>query len=119
MHGRAYAQGDLILPVKSEKGIDVISVNLMLENETDPVVWRGPIIANMVTQFWTDVLWKDVDFLFVDMPPGTGDVPLTVFQSLPGRRDPCGYLPAGTCVHDCCKGGHDGGHDERSDFGRH
>ena len=83
MHGRAYAQGDLILPVKSEKGIDVISVNLMLENETDPVVWRGPIIANMVTQFWTDVLWKDVDFLFVDMPPGTGDVPLTVFQSLP------------------------------------
>ncbi len=60
-----------------------MSVNLLLEHETDPVVWRGPIIAGTVTQFWTDVLWGDVDFMFVDMPPGTGDVPLTVFQSLP------------------------------------
>lgn len=83
IHGRALMQDKCILPCKSEKGIDVMSVNLMLENETDPVVWRGPIIANMVTQFWTDVLWQDVDFLFVDMPPGTGDVPLTVFQSIP------------------------------------
>lgn len=83
LHGRAYSQDGLILPARTESGIDVMSVNLMLENETDPVVWRGPIIANMVTQFWTDVLWQDVDFLFVDMPPGTGDVPLTVFQSIP------------------------------------
>lgn len=64
-------------------GIDVMSINLLVENEEDPVVWRGPVIAGAVKQFWTDVVWKDVDFLFVDMPPGTGDVPLTVFQSLP------------------------------------
>ena len=60
-----------------------MSVNLLLDHETDPVVWRGPIIANTVKQFWTDVIWSDVDFMFVDMPPGTGDVPLTVFQSIP------------------------------------
>ena len=72
-----------IVPVKSRTGIDVISVNLLLEDESAPVVWRGPIIANVVKQFWTDVIWKDVDYLFVDMPPGTGDVPLTVFQSIP------------------------------------
>ena len=60
-----------------------MSINLILENETEPVVWRGPVIAGVVTQFWTDVLWTDVDYMFVDMPPGTGDVPLTVFQSLP------------------------------------
>ena len=60
-----------------------LSVNLLLPNETDPVIWRGPVIAGMVKQFWTDVIWGDVDFMFVDMPPGTGDVPLTVFQSLP------------------------------------
>ena len=60
-----------------------MSVNLLLERESDPVIWRGPIIAGVVTQFWTDVMWGDLDFLFVDMPPGTGDVPLTVFQSLP------------------------------------
>ncbi len=83
LHGRAYSQDNVILPAKTKTGIDVMSVNLMLENETDPVVWRGPIIASMVTQFWTDVLWDNVDFLFVDMPPGTGDVPLTVFQSIP------------------------------------
>ncbi len=67
----------------SKTGIDIISINLLLENETDPVIWRGPVIAGTVKQFWTDVLWKDIDCLFVDMPPGTGDVPLTVFQSLP------------------------------------
>ncbi|NMA79695.1 MAG: Mrp/NBP35 family ATP-binding protein [Clostridiales bacterium] len=71
-----------LFPVKSKTGIDIMSVNLLLENDTDPVVWRGPVIANMVKQFWTDVIWNDVDFMFVDMPPGTGDVPLTVFQSI-------------------------------------
>lgn len=72
-----------ILPCKSKTGIEIMSVNLLLENDTDPVVWRGPVIAGAVKQFWTDVIWDDVDFMFVDMPPGTGDVPLTVFQSLP------------------------------------
>ena len=72
-----------ILPVKTKTGIDIMSINLLLENDTDPVVWRGPVIAGTVKQFWTDVIWEDVDFMFVDMPPGTGDVPLTVFQSLP------------------------------------
>lgn len=72
-----------ILPVKSKTGIDIMSINLLLKNETDPVVWRGPIIAGTVKQFWSDVIWSDVDYMFVDMPPGTGDVPLTVFQSLP------------------------------------
>ncbi len=72
-----------ILPVSSKGGIDIMSVNLLLENDADPVVVRGPIIAGTVKQFWTDVIWTDVDFMFVDMPPGTGDVPLTVFQSIP------------------------------------
>lgn len=73
-----------IFPVKTRKyGIDVMSINLLLENETDPVVWRGPVIGGTVKQFWTDTLWDNVDYLFVDMPPGTGDVALTVFQSIP------------------------------------
>ena len=72
-----------LLPAVTKSGIQMMSINLLLENETDPVVWRGPVIAGAVKQFWTDVVWKDVDFMFVDMPPGTGDVPLTVFQSLP------------------------------------
>ena len=72
-----------IYPAVSTTGIKMVSLNLMLENDTDPVVWRGPVIAGAVKQFWTDVQWGDVDFMFVDMPPGTGDVPLTVFQSLP------------------------------------
>lgn len=72
-----------LFPVKTKMGIEVMSVNLLLENENDPVVWRGPVIAGTVKQFWTDVIWNDVDYMFVDMPPGTGDVPLTVFQSLP------------------------------------
>lgn len=72
-----------IIPARTEGGIDVVSINLLLENENDPVVYRGPIIAQTVQQFWQDVIWKDVDYMFVDMPPGTGDVPLTVFQSLP------------------------------------
>ena len=72
-----------IFPAVSKKGVKIMSVNLLLEHDTDPVVWRGPVIAGTVKQFWTDVVWEDVDYLFVDMPPGTGDVPLTVFQSLP------------------------------------
>lgn len=72
-----------IYPVKSMTGIEIMSVNLLLENDTDPVVWRGPILAGAVKQFWTDVVWSDVDYMFIDMPPGTGDVPLTVFQSIP------------------------------------
>ena len=72
-----------ILPVESRTGIKMMSVNLLLEDETSPVVWRGPVIAGTVKQFWTDVLWGDIDVMFLDMPPGTGDVPLTVFQSVP------------------------------------
>lgn len=71
-----------VLPVTTKTGIDVMSINLLLEKETDPVVWRGPILANTVKQFWQDVIWRDIDYMFVDMPPGTGDVPLTVFQSI-------------------------------------
>ncbi|HHX62845.1 MAG TPA: P-loop NTPase [Epulopiscium sp.] len=81
--GKAKANQFGMLPLKSKNGIDIMSVNLLLENDTDPVVWRGPIIANTVKQFWTDVIWPGVDYMFIDMPPGTGDVPLTVFQSLP------------------------------------
>ena len=83
IHGRAMADDKGCWPIQSRMGIDVMSINLLVENEEDPVVWRGPVIAGAVKQFWTDVVWKDVDFLFVDMPPGTGDVPLTVFQSIP------------------------------------
>ena len=83
IHGKADACEFGIIPSKSKMGIDVMSINLLLENESDPVVWRGPVIAGVVKQFWTDVVWGEVDFMFVDMPPGTGDVPLTVFQSLP------------------------------------
>ena len=72
-----------IYPAVSKGGVELMSLNLLTEHETDPVVWRGPIIAGTVKQFWTDVIWGDVDYMFVDMPPGTGDVPLTVFQSLP------------------------------------
>ncbi len=83
VNGRATASDLGIFPVQSKLGTQIISVNLLLDDPTDPVVWRGPVIAGMVSQFWKDVIWKDVDFLFVDMPPGTGDVPLTVFQSVP------------------------------------
>ncbi len=72
-----------LYPALTKGGIQVMSINLLLDNATDPVVWRGPVIAGAVKQFWTDVIWEDVDYMFVDMPPGTGDVPLTVFQSLP------------------------------------
>lgn len=80
---RAVAEGDALSPVVTDSGIQLMSMNFLLENENDPVIWRGPVIAGAVKQFWTDVIWKDVDFMFVDMPPGTGDVPLTIFQSLP------------------------------------
>lgn len=71
-----------IYPVVTKTGIEVMSVNLLLEDETQPVVWRGPIIAGVVKQFWNEVVWNDVDYMFVDMPPGTADVPLTVYQSI-------------------------------------
>lgn len=75
--------GELMLPATTATGIELISSNLLLDNDTDPVIWRGPVIAGAVKQFWQETLWQDVDYMFVDMPPGTGDVPLTVFQSLP------------------------------------
>ena len=80
---KATASQDGIFPIESQTGIELMSVNFLLDDETSPVLWRGPVIAGVVTQFWQEVLWGDVDFMFVDMPPGTGDVPLTVFQSLP------------------------------------
>ncbi len=80
---RAMGDETGIIPAKSEKGIRIMSLNLLLEHTTDPVIWRGPVIAGVVKQFWTDVIWGDVDYMFIDMPPGTGDVPLTVFQSVP------------------------------------
>ena len=80
---KATGNESAIFPVQTESGIQVMSINLLLENEEDPVLWRGPIIGSVVTQFWTDVLWDDVDYMFVDMPPGTGDVALSTFQSLP------------------------------------
>lgn len=83
LHDKATGNESAIDPVLTETGIKVISVNLLLPDETDPVIWRGPIIAGTAKQFWTDVAWGDVDYMFVDMPPGTGDVPLTVFQSIP------------------------------------
>ncbi|MBE6936549.1 MAG: Mrp/NBP35 family ATP-binding protein [Ruminococcaceae bacterium] len=83
LKGVAYGDEHGIIPVATKMGIDVISSNLLLEDAGAPIVWRGAMIANLVQQFWSQVIWKDVDFMFVDMPPGTGDVPLTVFQSLP------------------------------------
>ncbi len=83
IHNLATSTGEMILPQRSKMGTDILSANLLLEDASEPIVWRGPMIANLVQQFWTDTYWKDVDYMFVDMPPGTGDVPLTVFQSLP------------------------------------
>ena len=83
LKGAAQANDDGIFPMETKNGIKVMSINLLLPTEDTPVIWRGPILANMVKQFWTDVIWGDLDYLFVDMPPGTGDVPLTAFQSLP------------------------------------
>ncbi len=83
IRGKAEGNELGLFPVKSRTGVSVMSINLLLEKDTDPVVWRGPVIAGTVKQFWTDVVWGDIDYMFVDLPPGTGDVPLTVFQSLP------------------------------------
>lgn len=80
---KAYATDLGIIPIRSKTGVSIMSINLLLDEESDPVVWRGPILSGAVKQFWTDVIWGDVDFMFIDMPPGTGDVTLTVFQSLP------------------------------------
>ncbi len=82
VHDRVMGNDDGMIPCRSKKGIQIMSLNLLLENDTDPVVWRGPVIAGTVKQFWTDVIWEDVDCMYIDMPPGTGDVPLTVFQSI-------------------------------------
>ncbi len=83
VHTRAMGNEEGIYPVTTETGIDLMSINLLLNNETDPVIWRGSLISGTVKQFWTDVIWENEDFMFVDMPPGTGDVALTVFQSIP------------------------------------
>lgn len=83
LKGEAFANDAGIIPSVTKTGIEVMSINLLLPQTTEPVVWRGPVIAGAVKQFWTDVVWNQVDYMFVDMPPGTGDVPLTVFQSLP------------------------------------
>ena len=83
LHGPAQMENDCIVPLLTGNGIKVMSINLLLPDEESPVIWRGPILANMVKQFWSDVIWGELDYLFVDMPPGTGDVPLTVFQSMP------------------------------------
>ena len=83
IHEKAMGTESGILPSISKTGLEIMSVNLLLDNPDDPVIWRGPVIAGVVKQFWTDVIWENVDCMFVDMPPGTGDVPLTVFQSLP------------------------------------
>ena len=83
VHEHCLGTEEYLIPVSTHTGVQLMSINLILQDETEPVVWRGPVIAGAVTQFWTDVMWQDVDYMFVDMPPGTGDVPLTVFQSLP------------------------------------
>ncbi len=83
VHTRAMASPAGMFPATTKSGIQIMSLNLLLDHDTDPVVWRGPMIAGAVKQFWTDVIWSNVDYMFVDMPPGTGDVPLTVFQSIP------------------------------------
>ena len=83
LHGKATGDNNGIYPVMTKTGIEVMSVNLLLPDETDPVVWRGPVIASAVKQFWEEVAWEDTDCMFIDCPPGTGDVPLTVFQTLP------------------------------------
>lgn len=83
LHDRLTGSSQGVIPARTTSGIDVVSINLLLENEDDPVIYRGPILAQTVQQFWQEVIWQDIDYMFVDMPPGTGDVPLTVFQSIP------------------------------------
>ncbi len=145
VHQRATGTDAGIDPAVTPSGIKLMSLNLLTANETDPVVWRGPVIANVVKQFWSDVVWGEVDYMFVDMPPGTGDVPLTVFQSLPvdgiivvtSPQDlvsmivtkavhmaqmmsiPGGHLPPGSGVHDRLQGGAHGGDDVHPGAGPH
>ncbi|MBQ7585883.1 MAG: Mrp/NBP35 family ATP-binding protein [Desulfovibrionaceae bacterium] len=83
IHGQPTVTEHGFIPMRSKGGVDVVSMNMLLPDDTEAVLWRGPILAGVVKQFWTDAIWKDIDFMFVDMPPGTGDIPLTVFQSLP------------------------------------
>ena len=108
--GAAQADDNGIYPMETANGIKVMSINLLLPTEDTPVIWRGPVLANMVKQFWTDVVWDKIDYLFVDMPPGTGDVPLTVFQSLP--IDGNCKLTAGSGQDDCEEGIQHGRNDE-------
>ena len=114
VHDKAVGTQTALYPCVSHSGIEVMSINLLLEDETDPVIWRGPVIGGVVQQFWTDVVW-DVDYLFVDMPPGTGDVPLSVFQSIAAGRHHRRRLPAGACLHGRGEGREDG----REDGGPH
>lgn len=83
MHGQVVGNERGMIPLETAGGIKIMSVNLLLDHEEDPVIWRGPVVAGVIRQFWNETVWGDIDYLFVDMPPGTGDVPLTVFQSLP------------------------------------
>ncbi len=83
IHGKAESDGNGLYPAVAANGVEIMSMNLILDGEEEPVVWRGPVVGNVVKQFWSDVIWGQLDYLFVDMPPGTGDVPLTVYQSLP------------------------------------
>ena len=113
IRSKATGTDEEITPVASKTGIKVISINALLEDTTDPVVWRGPVLSGVIDQFWNNVVWGDIDVMYVDMPPGTGDVALTVFQSAAGRsghRD----LSAGAGIHDCRKGSQNGAADERS-----
>lgn len=103
IHDHAQTDEQNLLPYIAADGTKVMSLNLLLENETDPVFWRGPVISGVVKQFWEEVSWGDVDFMFVDMPPGTGDVPLTVFQSLPLDGIIIGFHTAVTGFHDRAK----------------
>ncbi len=108
VHGQLEGCEEGILPARSEGGVQMISINLVLPHDRNPVIYRGPIIAETVKQFWYDVVWDDVDFLLVDMPPGTGDVPLTVFQSLPVDGIIIVSSAAGSGLHDRRQGRSDG-----------
>ena len=119
VHQRATGTDAGIDPAVTPSGIKLMSLNLLTANETDPVVWRGPVIANVVKQFWSDVVWGEVDYMFVDMPPGTGDVPLTVFQSLPVDGIIVVTSPPGSGVHDRLQGGAHGGDDVHPGAGPH
>lgn len=114
IHDTAKGSDDGIFPEIAKDGTKIMSVNLLLPNESDPVIWRAPIITSVVTQFWTDVIWGDLDYLFVDMPPGTGDVPLTVFQSLPVNGAVIRNISTGSCAYDRRESLQDGKTDEYS-----